>query len=172
VRFGALAALLPQNAEGGPLRVDESDGLVFRGGLIPSRAYRELMVLAVAPARARLSLRGGGQGVTVENALGARIVRGAVKQHGVFCTFFNVPEGEQGPATCLSAGARPDEVLDLMRHDLAERFHVTHLEASLLSPLEDDEFTVALDRSVFAPDGGLRLEREKDVQLVRGRLSP
>jgi hypothetical protein len=173
VRYAALAAPMPPTESAAShLSLDETDGLVFRGGLIPSRDYRELVVLQVAPARARLSLRSGKQGTQVENALGARVQRGAAKQNGVVHTFFDVPDGALRPTTDLARGDGPNELTDQIRRDLAGRFLASELDWSLYAPLEEGDFVVALDRAVFAPDGGLRLKRETDQQIVRGRLAP
>jgi hypothetical protein len=172
VRFGALTAVvLPQEPGQLMTSLDETDGLTFRGGFIPSRAYREHHTLSVAPARGRLSVRGGAAALTVQNALGAELVEGLVGVGGRQCLVYNVPEGGEGPATCLAPGEVPT-VLDRLGKGLAPRFSIGRLSDGILAPVRDGEFLVSLRTAVFAPDGALSLSRAQDFQVVRGGLAP
>jgi hypothetical protein len=171
VRYGALAGpLLPSDR--GSLQIDESDGLSLRGGYIPARAYREHLVAAVSPARARLSLRPGDGTVVLENALGAKIVDGLLVSGGRRCTVQGLADGGRVEAVCGASKESGEEALVRLGKGLEPRFTHAGLKERLLAPLVEGEFLVKLDRAVFAPDGGLRLSRSGDVQVVRGRLSP
>ncbi len=187
VRFGALTAVLPPAERYGAdmLLLDETEGMVFRGGLIPSRGYREYLTLSAVPSRARLSLRGepgGREDVTVENALGARITSGVLRVGQAVCTLREVADQARAVVQCDlgSDELDPTRVLALAdRFDPARvvsvplsRFQGGSLASNLLAPLEAGEFVVVLDRAAFAPDGGLTLARRDDRQLVRGKVSP
>lgn len=172
VRYGALATPIPpQNNAGDELRLDLTSGLAFAGGFIPSRTYREHLDAAVAPARARLSVRGSGAQVTVENALGAKVVDGAVKVGGRVCLFYGLADGASSAASC-SEEAVPAALLDRLRAAVQDRFALDRLADTAFAPLEEGEFLVSLDRAVFAPDLGVAVHREGDRQLVRGRVAP
>lgn len=178
VRFGALTALVPPPERYGvdTLVLDESEGLVFRGGLIPSRGYREYLTLSATPSRARLSLRGepgGPEGVVVENALGTKITTGVLRVGGSLCRLGEVADQGRAGLQC-EPGESGESRFDPMRalSVSLSRFQPSALTSNLLAPLEAGEFVVMLDRAVFAPDGGLTLARRDDRQLVRGRVSP
>ncbi|MBI5546918.1 MAG: hypothetical protein HY901_23800 [Deltaproteobacteria bacterium] len=175
VRYGALAAVIfPQNLvdSASGMRIDESNGMVFKSGFISSRSYREHLSVAVAPSRARLTVRATPQGsVTIENALGAKILTGVVRVGGRSCLMKEIRDGAKGDAIC-SEGAPSEDVLGEFRSGVGARFVPAALEHNALAPLEEGEFLVGLDEAVFAPDGGLRLTRKGDYQLARGKVSP
>jgi hypothetical protein len=175
VRYAALATPIPQQ---GPayedLQLDLTSGLAFVGGFIPSRTYREHLDASVAPARARLSARSSGtQGpATVENALGAKVVDGAVKLNGRICLFYNLADGASGSASCTEEAELSQATRERFWAGFKDRFAPDRLNDNALGPMEDGDFLVSLDRAVFAPDLGISVQREGDYQLVRGRVSP
>ncbi|MGC4119551.1 MAG: hypothetical protein QM765_34270 [Myxococcales bacterium] len=174
VRYAALASPIPpQGSNAQDLEIDLTSGLTFRGGFIPSRTYREHLDAVVAPSRARLSARSAGQGqATVQNALGAKVVDGAVKLDGRICLFYALADGASGTASCSEGASFSPALRERFWGGLKDRFTLGRLDDNAFGPLEDGDFLVSLDRAVFAPDLGFSVTREGDFQLVRGRVSP
>jgi len=166
LRFDGLSTPLLGDSERN-LELDETEGLVFHSGLVPSRSYRELLVLSVSPSRARLSARREGERIRVENALGGLVRSALFRFEERLCEVVDLEDGAVGTASCHVSGER-DPSGDLTR------FSSETLQNQVRAPLAEGEFLAVLDRALFVPDFGLELQRElaKDVQLVRGRLAP
>lgn len=168
VRFGAMEALITPVAgvANKGLHLDASDGISFRRGLFPSRTYREFVTLAVAPSRARLGLRSAGEGLRVENALGARILWGKARVGDRTCLIEDLADGAVAEVTrCDPPHAIPKGFEDR----LARRTSTAAVERTVLAPLEEGEYVVFLERAIFAPTGGLEVRSSNELQLVRGR---
>jgi hypothetical protein len=176
VRFAALEAPALGMREG--LALDETDGLVFTKGLIPSRSYREMLTCSVSTTRARLSLRREGEKLLVDNALGAAVTRGTVVDEGRECAFEQLPDGGSVEARCkpISCGEERASCGSVTPNGFfegsADRFGEAQLQQVMLAPLTEGQFVAELDRAVFAPTGGLKVERQGDRQLVRGEVAP
>ncbi|HEY0096579.1 MAG TPA: hypothetical protein VGB96_19775, partial [Archangium sp.] len=101
VRLPALAALLGPdlNWDEQATEADWTNGMVVTGGFLPSRAYREWGEVAVLPSRARLTVRHEGEGLRVQNALGAPLAEGYVRLGGKLWQLPALAEGAEGEAS-------------------------------------------------------------------------
>jgi hypothetical protein len=168
-RFGTLTApLLIGRRDRNALEVDASSGLSLQGGYIPSREYVEHQLVSVEPSRARLGAKVSGGGATVENALGAAIVKGELRLGGKTYVLGAVGDGQGATA----AEGKLDPKTDWTEPPKRQRFTKAVLDRSVLAPLQEGEFLVKLDRAAFLPAGGLGLTRHDEFQLVRGKVVP
>ncbi|MFN7133899.1 MAG: hypothetical protein ACK4N5_17620, partial [Myxococcales bacterium] len=112
-RLPPLSTVLLPPAGAAPARslaLDWSDGATFTSGLLPSRSYREYVLLSVEPTRARLTTRDAPDGIVVENALGARIRWGEVRRGGRSCQFEGLADGASTVAVRCGAAEPPAEL--------------------------------------------------------------
>jgi hypothetical protein len=178
VRFDGQSAVLISGNSGSPgwkwrgLELDQTSGLSFGAGFLPSRSYREYLSMGVTSSRARFMVRDGEEegAVVVSNALGSGVVSGTARLGERHCVFGALEDGAKKTVACDADGSSQDRAIDAMTRQVSPRFFTEKL-GHVLPRLEDGEYLVLLDRAVFAPSGNIRLDRKSDVQLVRGRVS-
>jgi hypothetical protein len=155
--------LAPQDAEDAPRSLDWTNGLALRNQFLPSRTYREWGELAVIPSRARLTVSREGEGVRIQNALGAPLKGGVVKLGGQLWEVPELADGAEGLATSLLP-----EGEDLMGvpHEVRNRFPGA---MSLMDmELREGDFLARLSGKGFTPTAVLDVDLDDSLHLVRG----
>ena len=140
------------------------EGARFGADFLPSRSYREWALLSVEPSRARLVVKEDGDGLKVQNALGARIAELRVVWKG---TEYSAQGVRDGGETRLAQAKQPGAV-DLEARAVT-RFDEAGFER-VRDGLKEGEFLARLDGPAFTPLGGLALSHHESAHLVRGAV--
>ena len=165
-RFGTTAVLQAPLGRGtGLASVDWTQGAAFGTDMVPSRTYREWGIAAVEPARARLVVKQEGDGVRVQNALGAALRGARFMLGGKRWTVGHVPDG--GEARATPDGAAPPFEEEV--RDFASRFDAPALDPFVIGP-DEGHFVARLEGPGFLPLGGLAVRDHDSLALVYGEV--
>lgn len=172
-RVSALAALMGPDTDWEPqiVEADWTNGMAVTGGFLPSRTYREWGELAVLPSRARLTVRREGQGLRVQNALGAPLVEGYVRLDGEVWSLPALADGAEGVLTPGpdSASRKKALQLSLFSGHVESRFRNVPW-SELDKPLPEGGFIARLEGSGPMPTAALPVELHEGLHLMRGRV--
>jgi len=166
-RFDLLSAVLgPTEGRGDNYGAGMEWGESATAGsdFLPSRTYREWGVLAQQPTRARVVVKQGPKGVTVQNALGEKVQHLVVATADGNWAVDELRDGHEATATRVSSWQPPE-----LGVNATKRFAARVLE-QVNRPLKPGEFVAELDGSGFLPNGGLRLNHHDSLQVVRGEV--
>ncbi|RKG88555.1 hypothetical protein D7V88_14130 [Corallococcus terminator] len=164
----------PVEPEDPPRALDWTQGLVLRDSFLPSRTYREWGEVAVLPSRARLTARKEGDGVVVQNALGAAVEAGRMRFQDKLWNLPAMADGAEAKAVLI-----PDEKkVALLDHEAHQPLSLTYQPGlrfpAATSVLDDDltdgVFLVRLGGRGFAPTAAVDVDLEAGVHLVRGGI--
>lgn len=146
--------------------VDWTSGARFDSEFVPSRTYREWGVVSVAPTRARLLARPSddGNGVVVENALGADIRKVRVRMNGRDYEASDLRDGGQKVAVQVSSAPGPWGDVAAFASRFSDR---TALRGGAVS---EGQFLAQVEGPAFLPTGGFRLSRYSTEHVVRGEV--
>ena len=173
VRFPALAALLGPDVdwESQAPEADWTNGMVVSGGFLPSRTYREWGEVAVLPSRARLTVRREGQGLRVQNALGAPLAEGHVRLGGKVWTLPALADGEEGEATLVPVSEDTASFTSLVGFPENVKRRFARVPWTTLSqPLPDGSFVAKLEGPGLTPTSALPVELYQGLHFVHGRV--
>ncbi len=131
---------------------------------LPSRTYREWGFLAQQPTRARVVVKQGPKGVTVQNALGERVRHLVVATADGTFEVSDLRDGSEATASRVAHWRAPELGLNA-----AKRFN-PRVHEQLDRPLRAGEFVAEVEGSGFLPTGGLRLNHHDSLQVVRGEV--
>lgn len=140
-----------------------SDGLKLGGDYVPSRTYREWGVVSVTPTRARLVVKQKGDGLVLQNALGAELEKALVNVDGAL---YSVDAVRDGGEARLDPGNR----VVLAQHRALDRFAPRVSEAITGKELRPGEFLASVRGEGFVPNGGVRLQVHVGEHWVRGEV--
>lgn len=173
VRMPTLGALLGSDVSWAQeaVEADWTNGMAVTGGFLPSRTYREWGELAVVPTRARLAVRREGQGLWVQNALGAPLAGGYVRLGQQVWTVPALADGAEGEASLEPASA-PEPLLSgfvSFPEPVGRRFNI--IPSNVLGRrLEEGDFLARLEGPGLAPSAALPVELHEGLHFVRGRV--
>jgi hypothetical protein len=173
VKVPASSTLLPPDGiEEPPADLDWTEGLTVRDGFLTPRTYREWGEASVLPSRARLVLRHAGDGLRVQNALGAAIEEGYVRRGKAH---YRVPALEDGAEGALQGPMPPEELTDpagLVLGALGSSLYERLLKdkGSFRADLSEGGFIVRTGGRGLAPTSSVKMELEAGVHVVRGQV--
>lgn len=147
--------VLPGPAFERDYQLDWTDGLLVRGGVVPSRSYRELGTVSVQPSRARLVLTADGR--SVENALGGRIVSLVLRSGDTLWGTRLLADGDRARLEPRTGGGQAEFQGELL--------------AGLNEPLEEGEFVARLESWGGVPTGGLAVTPHPSTHWLRGKVA-
>ncbi|QRK09705.1 hypothetical protein JQX13_06165 [Archangium violaceum] len=169
----ALATLLGPDVAWEPqvVEADWTNGMAVTGGFLSSRTYREWGELAVLPSRARLTVRREGEGLRVQNALGAPLAEGYVRLDGKVWSLPALADGAEGVLTPIpdSASRKTALRLSLFSEHVENRF-INVPWAELDKPLPEGGFLARLEGPGLMPTAVLPVELHEGLHLMRGRV--
>lgn len=173
VRVPVLGVLLAPDVEweSRALEVDWTNGMVVKEGFLRSRTYREWAEVAVVPTRARFVVRREGNGLRVQNALGASLVEGYVRLGTQVWVVSALPDGAEAEATLT-----PESAEHLSFEGFARFAEPVHRRFSgvpwavLGQPLPEGTFLAKLGGSGLAPTSALPVELHEGLHFVHGRV--
>jgi hypothetical protein len=139
------------------------EGAKFGSDFLPSRSYREWAMLGVEPSRARLVVKEDGDGIKVQNALGARISSARLSWKGKDWDVTDLRDG--GEARAKPAQAMMPE----LEHRALNRFD-RNGTSRVRGDLHEGEFVALLQGPAFTPLGGLSLSHHESAHVVRGTV--
>ncbi len=172
-RFPALGALLGPDLdwEAQATEADWTNGMVVSGGFLPSRTYREWGEVAVLPSRARLTVRREGQGLRVQNALGAPLTSGYVRLGGKLWQLPALADGAEGEATLAPATGDKVSFTGLVAFSEPVRRRFSRVPwHSLDEPLPEGGFAASLEGPGLLPTSALPVELHEGLHFVHGRV--
>ncbi|WP_375768029.1 hypothetical protein NR798_41145 [Archangium gephyra] len=173
LRIPALAALLGPDLswEDQATEADWTNGMVVTGGFLRSRSYREWGELAVQPSRARLTVRREGQGLRVQNALGAPLAEGYVRLGGQLWQLPELADGAEGEATLAPASDVKVSFTGLVAfpEPVKRRFSRVPWD-TLDAPLPEGGFAAKLEGPGLTPTAALPVELHEGLHFVHGRV--
>jgi hypothetical protein len=173
VRVPTLGALLGSDVDWEPRAVeaDWTNGMAVTGGFLPSRTYREWGEVAMVPTRARLTVRREGEGLRVQNALGAPLAGGYVRLGQQVWTVPALAEGAEGEASRVPASTSPPLSPEFVSFSepVRRRFNIVPWNV-LGRQLSEGDFIVKLEGPGLAPTAALPVELHEGLHFVRGRV--
>jgi hypothetical protein len=171
VRFPANTVLLaPGELDEWLLDVSWSGGGMVADGFLPARTYMEWGELAVVPTRARLVARREGNGVKVQNALGAPIQEGYLRLGRKYYALPGLADGAEGMATELESGKPQGGIADLVSLPLGMKRRVKTTGPDFLRPLEEGHFLARMGGMGFGPLAAMKVELHEGIHYVRGQV--
>lgn len=173
VTVPSSSTLLPPDDMDEPAAdLDWTHGLTVTDGFLTPRTYREWGEVAVVPSRARLVLRRQGDGLRVQNALGATIEEGYVrlgKAHYRVPALEDGAEGVlQGPVPEHELAQPADAMMGSLGNALYER--LVKDKAAYRADLPEGGFVVRTGGPGLAPTSLVKVELEAGMHVVRGRV--
>ncbi len=173
VRLPAQAVLLGPdlNWDEQAIEADWTNGMVVKGGLLPSRSYREWGEVAVLPSRARLTVRREGKALRVQNALGAPLAEGYVRLDGKLWDLPALADGAEGEASLAHASIGKVSftwVVSFPEH-VKSRFSRVPWD-TLDGPLPEGGFAAKLEGPGQTPLSALPVEVHEGLHFVQGRV--
>lgn len=173
VRVPALAALLgpDQSWDEQATEADWTNGMVVRGGFLPSRSYREWGEVAVLPSRARLTVRREGKALRVQNALGAPLAEGYVRLDGQLWQLPALADGAEGEASLAPVSDVKVSFTGLVGfpEHVKSRFARVPWD-TLDGPLPEGGFAAKLEGPGQTPLSALPVELHEGLHFVHGRV--
>ncbi|MFY0571455.1 hypothetical protein ACN28E_47540 [Archangium lansingense] len=150
---------------------DWTNGMVVSGGFLPSRTYREWGEVAVVPSRARLTVRREGQGLRVQNALGAPLAAGYVRSGGKLWRLPALADGAEGEATLAPASDDKMSFSELVAfpEPVKRRFSRVPWH-TLNASLPEGGFAAKVEGPGPAPTSALEVELHEGLHFVHGRV--
>ncbi|HEX5754628.1 MAG TPA: hypothetical protein VFZ09_51060 [Archangium sp.] len=173
VRIPAQAALLGPDVdwESQATEADWTNGMAVTGGFLPSRTYREWGEVAMLPSRARLTVRREGQGLRVQNALGAPLVSGYVRLGGKLWALPALADGAEGEATLATATEDKVSFLHVVDFSASATRRFSRVAWRLLDePLPEGIFAARLEGPGLLPLSALPVELHEGMHFVQGRV--
>jgi hypothetical protein len=173
VQMPALGALLGPDEQWDPqaLEADWSHGMAVTGGFLPSRTYREWGEVAVVPTRARLTVRPEGQGLRVQNALGAPLAEGYVRHGGKVWALPALAEGAEGEASLAPPSASETSFSEWVAFSESVRHRFSGVPwDSFSQPLPEGGFLARLEGRGLSPTAALEVELHEGQHFVHGRV--
>ena len=173
VRMPTLGALLGSDVSWGQeaVEADWTNGMAVTGGFLPSRSYREWGELAVVPTRARLAVRREGQGLWVQNALGAPLAGGYVRLGQQVWRVPALAEGAEGEASLEPVSNTvpfPTEFVSFPE-PVRRRFNIVPSNV-LGRQLAEGDFLARLEGPGLTPSAALPVELHEGLHFIRGRV--
>ncbi|WP_052519660.1 hypothetical protein [Archangium violaceum] len=150
---------------------DWTNGMAVTGSFLPSRTYREWGEVAALPSRARLSVRREGEGLRVQNALGAPLASGYVRLGGKLWQLPELADGAEGEATLASASVDKVSFSSVADFSVLARRRFSRVSwPSLSEPLPEGGFAAKLEGPGLLPSSALPVELHEGVHFIRGRV--
>lgn len=172
VRVPTLGALLGSDVDWEPqvVEADWTNGMAVTGGFLPSRTYREWGEVAMVPTRARLTVRREGEGLRVQNALGAPLAGGYVQLGQQVWTVPALAGGAEGEASRVPASTAPPlpEFVSFSE-PVRRRFNLVPWDV-LGRPLSEGDFIVKLEGPGLVPTAALPVKLHEGLHFMRGRV--
>jgi hypothetical protein len=169
----AMAALLGPDVEweSQATEADWTNGMAVTGGFLPSRTYREWGEVAMLPSRARLTVRLEGQGLRVQNALGAPLASGSVRLGGKLWQLPALADGAEGEATLAPASEDKVSFLQVVDFSASVNHRFSRVAwRTLDEPLPEGGFAAKLEGPGLLPLSALPVELHEGMHFVRGRV--
>ncbi|AKJ07500.1 hypothetical protein ATI61_12354 [Archangium gephyra] len=169
----AMAALLGPDVdwESQATEADWTNGMAVTGGFLPSRTYREWGEVAMLPSRARLTVRREGQGLRVQNALGAPLASGHVRLGGKLWQLPALADGAEGEATLAPATGDKVSFLQVVDFSASVNHRFSRVAwRTLDEPLPEGGFAAKLGGPGLLPLSALPVELHEGLHFVRGRV--
>jgi hypothetical protein len=171
VHFPANSVLLaPDELDEWLLDVNWSGGGMVADGFLPARTYMEWGELAVVPTRARLVARREGNGVKVQNALGAPIKDGYLRFGKKHYALPQLADGAEGMAIELESSKPQGEIADLVGLPLGLKRRVKATGPDFLRPLEEGHFLAQMGGMGFGPLAAMKVQLHEGIHYVRGQV--
>lgn len=171
VHFPANSVLLaPDEPDEWLLDVSWNGGGMAAKGFLPARTYMEWGELAVVPTRARLVARREGNGVKVQNALGASIREGYLRLGQKHYALPQLADGAEGVAVELESDRLRGGIADLVGLPSGMKRRVKTTGPDFLRPLEEGSFLVQMGGMGFGPLAALNVELHEGMHYVRGQV--
>jgi hypothetical protein len=139
-------------------------------GFLPARTYMEWGELAVVPTRARLVARREGNGVKVQNALGAPIQGGYLRIGKQDYTLPQLADGAEGMAIVLESRKPKEEIADLVGLPLGMKRRERVAGPAFLRPLEEGHFLAQMGGMGFGPLAAMKVQLHEGIHYVRGQV--
>ncbi|HYO70248.1 MAG TPA: hypothetical protein VEU33_29635, partial [Archangium sp.] len=169
----AQAALLGPDLdwESQATEADWTNGMAVTGGFLPSRTYREWGEVAVLPSRARLTVRREGQGLRVQNALGAPLASGYVRLGGKLWQLPALADGAEGEATLAPASEDKGSFLHVVDFPASVNRRFSRVAWKTLdTPLPEGGFAAKLEGLGPLPSSALPVQLHEGLHFVQGRV--
>ncbi len=173
VHIPAQAVLLGPDVdwESQATEADWTNGMAVTGGFLPSRTYREWGEVAVLPSRARLTVRREGEGLRVQNALGAPLASGYVRLGGKLWQLPALADGAEGEATLAPASEDKVSFMNAVDFSVPVNRRFARVDWKPLgAPLPEGGFAAKLEGPGLLPSAALPVELHEGMHFVRGRV--
>jgi len=165
--FDTLSAALgadPETGERYEIGMDWGESVTAGSEFLPSRTYREWGFLSVTPTRARVIVKASPEGITVQNALGAKVRSLTVSTGKGLFEVHDLFDGSEAIAKMVDTFTAPSPPASADRRLSAETLRRRS------RPLADGQFIAEVEGLGFLPDAGLHLNHHDSLQIVRGEF--